>query len=326
MKTPSIFLVANLVAINFACLTARQAFSQGVAINTTGAAANSSAMLDVSSTNKGVLVPRVALTGTGSALPVTNPAASLLIYNTAATGDVTPGFYYWGGAQWVRLATGIGSIGSTGSTGATGSTGLPGAQGATGAASTVPGPTGPTGATGSIGGSYSTTSTSCYTIQNGLICFTVGTGLAYSAGQTIIIAHDINNKMEAVISSYDSNAGVLCATVTSFTGSGQYCTWSVNMNGAPGPAGAMGADGATGATGSIGATGSTGATGGMEFYETEINTDGENNIPIPFSLSSASKIFYNGSLIGQGQWSGVGLTNITLFLDTRQKDKLIITN
>ena len=134
------FLIANLAAINFA-------FSQnGVSINTTGTAANPSAMLDVSSANRGVLIPRVALTGTSSALPVTSPAASLLIYNTATTGDVTPGFYYWGGAQWVRLATGIGS---TGATGATGEQGIQGIQGNIGI-------TGLTGATGSTGGTGNT--------------------------------------------------------------------------------------------------------------------------------------------------------------------------
>ena len=38
------------------------------------------------------------------------PAASLLLYNTATAGvspnNVTPGYYYWDGAAWVRLAGG----------------------------------------------------------------------------------------------------------------------------------------------------------------------------------------------------------------------------
>ncbi|MBD3583126.1 hypothetical protein [Flavobacterium selenitireducens] len=68
------------------------------------------AALDINSTNDGVLIPRVALTATNSALPLTTPTVSELVYNTATAGiapnNVVPSFYYWDGAQWVRLATG----------------------------------------------------------------------------------------------------------------------------------------------------------------------------------------------------------------------------
>lgn len=66
---------------------------------------NSSSSLDVSSLNTGVLIPRVSLTATTVAAPVTTPATSLLVYNINTAGDVTPGYYYWNGV-WVRLATG----------------------------------------------------------------------------------------------------------------------------------------------------------------------------------------------------------------------------
>lgn len=82
---------------------ANSLYAQNVAINTSGAVANSSAILDVSSTNTGILVPRMALTMTTSSTPVTTPATSLLVYNTATVADVTPGFYYWGGSSWIRL-------------------------------------------------------------------------------------------------------------------------------------------------------------------------------------------------------------------------------
>jgi hypothetical protein len=62
-------------------------------------------MLDIKSADKGLLIPRVALTNTNSASPITSPATSLLVYNTATTGDVTPGYYYWDGSKWVRFAT-----------------------------------------------------------------------------------------------------------------------------------------------------------------------------------------------------------------------------
>lgn len=82
---------------------------QNVAINTTGTAGHSSAGLDVSFTNKGLLIPRVSLVQTTLATPVTSPATSLMVYNTATINDVVPGYYYWGGSQWIPFATGSGS-------------------------------------------------------------------------------------------------------------------------------------------------------------------------------------------------------------------------
>ncbi len=82
-------------ALAFGIGTAAQA--QSVAINTSGAAADNSAILDVSSTNKGILVPRMtaaqrtAITGTNG----------LLVYQT----DGTAGFYYHNGTVWVLLST-----------------------------------------------------------------------------------------------------------------------------------------------------------------------------------------------------------------------------
>ncbi|NTW32607.1 MAG: hypothetical protein HGB12_08290 [Bacteroidetes bacterium] len=89
--------------------------SGGAAINATGGAADNSAILDVSSVNQGMRIPRVALTSTTSAAPITNPANSLMVYDSVTTGDVTPGFYYWDGAnsKWVRFSTGSGSGWST---------------------------------------------------------------------------------------------------------------------------------------------------------------------------------------------------------------------
>jgi hypothetical protein len=80
------------------------ASSQNIGINATGATPDASAMLEVSSTNTGLLIPRVALTATNVTSPVTSPATSLLIYNTATAGtspnNVVPGYYYWSGSAW----------------------------------------------------------------------------------------------------------------------------------------------------------------------------------------------------------------------------------
>jgi hypothetical protein len=84
-------------------------FSQNVSINGTGAAPNASAMLDISATNKGLLIPRVALTAANSNLPVgATITTSLMVYNTATNGAgvnaVSPGYYYWNGTRWVSMS------------------------------------------------------------------------------------------------------------------------------------------------------------------------------------------------------------------------------
>jgi hypothetical protein len=84
-------------------------YAQNVGINSTGATPHASAMLDIASTDKGLLAPRVSLTSTSSTSPIsTTPADGLLVYNLATTGDVTPGFYYYSTAttSWIRLGTG----------------------------------------------------------------------------------------------------------------------------------------------------------------------------------------------------------------------------
>ena len=73
--------------------------------------------LDVSSTTDGIVIPRVALTITTSALPLTLPTTSELVYNTATIADVTPGYYYWNGTSWLRIATGANAWLTTGNTG-----------------------------------------------------------------------------------------------------------------------------------------------------------------------------------------------------------------
>ena len=77
---------------------------------------NASALLDVASTSKGFLPPRVALTAINSALPVTSPVSGLLVYNTATAGtspnNVMPGYYYWNGTTWSQLSLLSGGAGT----------------------------------------------------------------------------------------------------------------------------------------------------------------------------------------------------------------------
>ena len=81
------------------------AFAQNVGIGTV--TPNASAMLDISATNKGILIPRVSLLNATDVGTIASPPLSLLIYNTATAGTpalaVSPGYYYWNGSKWVAL-------------------------------------------------------------------------------------------------------------------------------------------------------------------------------------------------------------------------------
>lgn len=66
-----------------------------------------SAMLDIRSENKGLLVSQIALTGTLDTSIITSPEKSLLIFNTATVSDVYPGYYFWNGNKWERFITGF---------------------------------------------------------------------------------------------------------------------------------------------------------------------------------------------------------------------------
>lgn len=81
--------------------------AQNIGINPTGSAPNNSAGLDVDFTNKGLLIPRVALASSSDAATIPSPATSLLVYNTG-TGGLTPAGYYYnagtpGSPNWVQL-------------------------------------------------------------------------------------------------------------------------------------------------------------------------------------------------------------------------------
>lgn len=81
-----------------------------VGINTT--TIGSGAILDISSSDKGVLLPRIALTSTIIDLPVNHPVTGVLVFNTATSGigdtAVTPGYYYWDDdeGEWMRFTSG----------------------------------------------------------------------------------------------------------------------------------------------------------------------------------------------------------------------------
>jgi len=62
---------------------------------------NGNAILELESTNKGLLHIRVMLTGSSDAAPLSQHVAGMMVYNTATTNDVVPGIYYNDGTRWV---------------------------------------------------------------------------------------------------------------------------------------------------------------------------------------------------------------------------------
>jgi hypothetical protein len=151
-----------------------------------------SAVLDVSATDKGMLVPRLTIL---QRLAIQNPATGLLVY------DITDNcFWYFKDPTngWTSLcASAVGPTGPTGANGAAGANGNPGPTGPAGAAGAAgtagsPGATGPTGpsgfdgATGPTGpaGSASATGATGPTGPSGVDGITGATGAAGAAGAT----------------------------------------------------------------------------------------------------------------------------------------------
>jgi hypothetical protein len=81
--------------------------NEGVSIKASAGAPHQSAMLDVESATKGLLIPRVNLLSvTNNVSPVANPTIGLLVYNKTTTITGGAGFFYWNGTVWMKLANG----------------------------------------------------------------------------------------------------------------------------------------------------------------------------------------------------------------------------
>lgn len=73
------------------------ASSQSLSINTDGSSADGSAMLDVKSTSKGLLIPRMSRTERNA---IASPATGLIIYQNAPD---SVGLYYYNGTSWTWM-------------------------------------------------------------------------------------------------------------------------------------------------------------------------------------------------------------------------------
>jgi len=151
MKTPTLIILLVFF------LVATHTNAQGIAVNADASSPDPSAMFDVKSTTRGMLIPRMSTTDR-TAIP--SPATGLLVYDT----DFNQ-FWYFDGTIWVTAIGPQGPQGPAGPAGAQGIQGDPGPAGATGPAGPAgaqglqgdpgpagaAGPAGPAGATGATG-------------------------------------------------------------------------------------------------------------------------------------------------------------------------------
>jgi hypothetical protein len=126
-------------------LSGLNAQNQNVAINNTGQAPDASAMLDIFSTSKGLLIPRLSSAQRIGITPLGTTQQGLLVFDK----DLNQ-FWYWDGTQWLPIQGTPGPAGPTGSAGIAGATGSNGTNGSNGATGPQ-GPAGPTGANGANG-------------------------------------------------------------------------------------------------------------------------------------------------------------------------------
>lgn len=93
-----------------AALLATATMAQSTAINTTGAVAAASSLLDISSTNRGLLIPRMTQ---AQRLAIAAPSDGLWVYQIPNAGNTLPnGFWYYDAsapdAGWYRMSSGAG--------------------------------------------------------------------------------------------------------------------------------------------------------------------------------------------------------------------------
>ncbi len=97
----------SLLLLSTALLNSNHSTAQGIGIGTTSP--NASAQLDISSTDKGILVPRISLATLTDGATILNPATSLLVYNTNTNLAGGAGYFYNSGTpaspSWTKMLT-----------------------------------------------------------------------------------------------------------------------------------------------------------------------------------------------------------------------------
>lgn len=89
------FLLASCTMVSYA------GFSQSLAVNSDGSSANASAILDVKSTTRGMLIPRMLKSERNA---IASAATGLMVYQT---GPDSTGFYIYNGSSWEWALTSV---------------------------------------------------------------------------------------------------------------------------------------------------------------------------------------------------------------------------
>ena len=308
-------VIQILFIVFFGCTAATGIAQDNVGIGTT--TPDATAILEMLSTNKGVLVPRMTA---AQRIAIATPANALLVYDTDSMCFF---FYRQPSAAWISLcsASSSSSTGPTGPTGPAGSAGPAGANGATGAtgpsgincwdtngngindpledvnndtnfdaldcagAQGPAGPAGPQGAAGSQGPTGATGPTGFGVGPTGPTGPSGNNGSAGPTGPT-------GDPGPAGANGANGATGP-----TGPTGD----PGPAGAAGAQGPAGANGTNGATGPTGPAGANGTNGATGptGANGANGATGPTGANGVTGPTGPNNAFT------------YSAVGTTDIT---------------
>ena len=238
-------------AMAFALIALSTSAQNNIGIGTP--APDPSALLDLSTTDKGLLVPRLPDTTS-----ITAPYADgLVFYNTTAKCL----FVFRSAQGWLNLCKSNTVLGPTGPTGATGPLGAQGIAGPTGTngvtgstgAQGIQGNTGAQGTQGNTGNDGSTGATGAQGIQG----VTGALGLQGNTGSQGIAGPTGADGVTGATGAQGIQGNTGAAGVTGATGA-----QGIQGNtGAQGIAGPTGADGATGAQGIAGPTGAQGIQG-----------------------------------------------------------------
>ncbi|OIN55450.1 hypothetical protein BLX24_30575 [Arsenicibacter rosenii] len=106
MKTTT-FLASIVAAFGLIAICSTSLFAQ-LKVGNNPTTINPGSVIEMESTNKGMMLPRVALTSTTTWGLAGTPSAGMVVYNTATAGSGTSAvsantIYMWNGTNWERL-------------------------------------------------------------------------------------------------------------------------------------------------------------------------------------------------------------------------------